>query len=230
MGGTGVPGDSWGDRISPPSLRRPEPVKKGFKLPSVVLPIVAGLLVVVLVAVALVLLTGGDEKKADPGPVQSPTPKPSASYTPPANAIPVEFGVSIVPAPGWSVVTKETRGKQLAVYAPNGEPRAFLWVRQKQNVTANAFAIGIVEGETEQKIAQLGNVRNLPCPKDVLVECVALSYTITPGQGTSVKGEVEAYRRKDGLVTALDYQTRSDYAPTSDAAVAPMKQSVIDSL
>jgi hypothetical protein len=209
--------------------RRPEPVKKGFKLPPVVLPIAAGLLVVVLVAVALVLLTGGDDK-ADPPPVQSTTPKPSASYTPPANAIPVEFGVSIVPAPGWSVVAKETRGKQLAVYAPNGEPRAFLWVRQKQNVTANAFAIGIVEGETEQKIAQLGNVRNLPCPKDVLVECVALSYTITPGQGTSVKGEVEAYRRKDGLVTALDYQTRSDYAPTSDAAVGPMKQSVIDSL
>jgi hypothetical protein len=210
-------------------LRRPEPVKKGFKVPPVAIPIAAGLGVVVLVAVALTLLTGGDDK-ADPGPVQSPSPTPTATYTPPANAIAVGSGVSIVPAAGWTVVAKETQGKQVAIYAPNGEPRAFLWVRQKQKVTANAFAIGIVEGETEQKIAQLGNVRNLPCPKDVLVECVALSYTITPGQGTSVKGEVEVYRRKDGLVTALDYQTRSDYAPTSDPVVAPMKQSVLDSL
>ncbi|WP_157630657.1 hypothetical protein [Kribbella catacumbae] len=227
-GGQG-PGSSFG--TGSPSLRRPEPVKKGFKLPSVAIPIAAGLAVVVLVAVALTLLTGGDDK-ADPGPAQTPstTPTPTATYTPPANAIPVEFGVSVVPAPGWSVLAKETKGKQLVTYAPNGEPRAFFWVRQKQNVTANAFALGIVEGETDKEIAQLGNVRNLPCPKDVLVECVAISYTSTPAKGVSVKGEVEVYRRKDGLVTALDYRSRSDYAPTADAAVVPMKQSVIDSL
>jgi len=213
-------------------LRRPEPVKKGFKLPPAAVPIAAGLAVVALVAVALVLLTGGGDKAADPGPAPTPstTPTPTATYTPPPNAIQVEFGVSVVPQPGWSVLAKETKGKQLVTYAPNGEPRAFFWVRQKQNVTANAFALGIVEGETEKEIAQLGNVRNLQCPKDVLVECVAISYTSTPATGISVKGEVEVYRRKDGLVTALDYRTRSDYAPTADAAVVPMKQSVIDSL
>lgn len=101
---TGVqgPGSSFGE--GPPSLRRPEPVKKGFKLPPVAIPIAAGLAVVVLVAVALTLLTGGDDK-ADPGPAQTPsaTPTPTATYTPPANAIPVEFGVSVVPAPGWKI-------------------------------------------------------------------------------------------------------------------------------
>ncbi|WP_328322857.1 hypothetical protein OHA70_29080 [Kribbella sp. NBC_00382] len=232
VGGTGVQGVSeteapWGDRVGPPSLRRPEPVKKGFKLPPVVIPIVAGLAVVVLVAVALVLLTGGDDK-ADPGPVPTVTPKPS--YTPPSNALPVQFGVSIVPAPGWNVVAKETNGKQVAIYGPDGAPRAFLWVRQKQNVTANAFVVGIVEGETKDKIAKLDNVRNLQCPKDVLVECVALSYTITPKPGASIKGDVEVYRRKDGVVTALDYQAGADFAATADPAVAAMKQSVLDSL
>lgn len=191
------------------------------------LPIAAGLAVVVLVVVALTLLTGGDDK-ADPGPVQSPTPTPS--YTPPTNALPVQFGVSLVPAPGWTVVAKETNGKQVAIYGPNGAPRSFLWVRQKQNVTANAFAVGIVEGETKDQIAQLGNVRNLTCPKDVLVECVALSYTLTPAPGATIRGDVEVYRRKDGVVTALDYQVAPDFAATADPAVAAMKQSVIDSL
>jgi hypothetical protein len=193
----------------------------------VAIPIAAGLAVVVLVAVALVLLTGGD-KKADPGPVPPVTPTPS--YTPPSNALPVQFGVSIVPAPGWNVVAKETNGKQVAIYGPDGAPKAFLWVRQKQNVTANAFVVGIVEGETKDKIAKLDNVRNLQCPKDVLVECVALSYTITPTPGASIKGDVEVYRRKDGVVTALDYQAGADFAATADPAVAAMKQSVLDSL
>ncbi|MEV8371919.1 hypothetical protein AB0P21_04230 [Kribbella sp. NPDC056861] len=234
-GGTGVQGGAtesgaaWGDKVGPPSLRRPEPVKKGFKLPPIVIPIAAGLLVVVLVAVALVLLTGGDDK-ADPGPAQTPSPSATASYTPPAGALPVQFGVSFVPAAGWTLVAKETNGKQVAAYSPTGEPRAWFWVRQKQNVTASAFAVGIVEGETDKEIAQLGNVRNLDCPKDVLVECVAISYTSTPVQGVAVKGEVEAYRRKDGVVTALDYRTRNDFAPTADAALGPMKKSVIDSL
>ncbi|GAA0954712.1 hypothetical protein GCM10009554_60860 [Kribbella koreensis] len=232
-GSTGVQGASqtdapWGDKVGPPSLRRPEPVKRGFKLPPVAIPIAAGLAVVVLVAVALVLLTGGDDKGADPAPV--PTVTPSPSYTPPANALPVQFGVSIVPAPGWNVVAKETNGKQVAIYGPDGAPRAFLWVRQKQNVTANAFVVGIVEGETKDKIAKLDNVRNLQCPKDVLVECVALSYTITPTPGASIKGDVEVYRRKDGVVTALDYQAGADFVATADPAVKAMKQSVLDSL
>jgi hypothetical protein len=217
--------------VGPPSLRRPEPVKKRPKIPPVVLPIAAGLAVVALVAVALVLLTGGDDS-ADPQPSQSPTTSastPTSTYTPPANAIPVAGGVSIVPVEGWSPLAKETQGKQLVTYAPNGEPRAFLWVRQKQNVTANAFALGIVEGETDKEIAQLGNMRNLPCPKDVLVECVAISYTST-SDGTKVQGWVEAYRRKDGLVTAMDFRSRADYAQKADADAVPMKQSVLDSL
>ncbi|WP_344221847.1 hypothetical protein [Kribbella sancticallisti] len=191
------------------------------------LPIAAGLAVVALVAVALVLLTGGDDS-ADPGlPPTSSTP--TSTYTPPANAIPVAQGVSVVPVEGWSPLEKETNGKQLVTYAPNGEPRAFLWVRQKQNVTANAFAVGIVEGETDKEIAQLGNVRNLPCPKDVLVECVAISYTST-SEGIKIQGWVEAYRRKDGLVTAMDFRSRADYAQKAEADAAPMKQSVLDSL
>ncbi|TDO61071.1 hypothetical protein EV651_107346 [Kribbella sp. VKM Ac-2571] len=234
---------AWGDKVGPPSLRRPQPEKKRFSVPPLLIPIGAGLLVVALVAVVLVALSGGD-KKADPG--RSPSPSagtptaPASSYQPPPNALPVGFGVSIVAAPGWVEVTWEKRGKQVAIYppgtkpSPNADGRAFLWVRQKEKVTANAYLLGIVEGEVDKEIAQLGNVRNLPCPKDVLVECVAIDYTSSfkaaDGTETKVKGSVEAYRRKDNVVTALDFRTMADFAPKAEADAAIMKKSVIDSL
>jgi hypothetical protein len=226
----------WGDKVGSPSLRRPPPDKKKPRIPPLLIPIGAGLIVVALVAVALVLLSGGDDT-ADPTPTPSPTPTastPRTSYTPPANAIQVGYGVSVVPVDGWSVLEKETRGKELVTYAPNGDPRAFFWVRQKQNVTAQAYLLGIIEGETENEIAQLGNTRNLPCPKDVLEECVAMSYTSTAkdknGLEVKVQGYVEVYRRKDKVVTALDFRTRIDFAQKAEADAGLMKKSVIDSL
>jgi hypothetical protein len=234
---------AWGDKVGPPSLRRPPPEKKRFGLPNLpplLLPIGAGLLVVAVVAVVLVALSGGDDKadpQNPPSTASSPaTPTaPKSSYQPPPNAIQVGSGVSVVPVEGWTLYTQEQKGKQLATYPPNDNQhaRAFFWVRQKQDVTARAYLLGIVEGETEEEIAQLGNVRNLPCPKDVLVECVAIDYTSTAkenGTDVQVKGSVEAYRRKDGVVTALDFRTRVDFAQKAEADAATMKKSVIDSL
>ncbi|TDD24988.1 hypothetical protein E1218_15810 [Kribbella turkmenica] len=226
---------AWGDKVGPPSLRRPPPEKKGPRIPPLLIPVGAGLLVVVLVAVALVLLSGGDDT-AEP-PVQSAPPTvstPATTYVPPANALQVGFGVSVVPVEGWSLLAKETQGKELVTYAPNGEPRAFFWVRQKQNVSAQAYLLAIVEGETENEIAQLGNTRNLPCPKDVLEECVAISYTSTAkdqtGADVKVQGYVEVYRRKDNVATALDFRTRVDFAQKAEADAETMKKSVLDSL
>ncbi|ONI69511.1 hypothetical protein BWI15_23340 [Kribbella sp. ALI-6-A] len=228
-GGATRTSSSWGDKVGPPSLRRPEPVKKKPPVPPLLLPLAGGIAVVLLVAVALVVLTGGDDKAKDPTPAPTVTTPPASTYTPPANAIAVDYGVSIVPVAGWSVFANEKQGKQLVTYAPNREPRAFLWVRQKLNVSAQTYLLAIVEGETEKDIAQLGAVRNLPCPRDVLVECVAISYTSDTKEG-KVKGSVEAYRRKDGVVTALDFRSRADYAAKAESDAAPMKQSVIDSL
>lgn len=219
---------AWGEKVGPPSLRRPEPVKKKPPVPPLLLPIAGGLAVVLLVAVALVVLTGGDDKTKPPTPTV--TTPPASTYTPPANAIAVDHGVSIVPVNGWSVLATETQGKQLVTYAPNREPLAFLWVRQKLNVSAQTYLLGIVEGETENETTQLGAVRNLPCPKDVLVECVAISYTSTVAKTGKVQGSVEVYRRKDGVVTALDFRTNATYAAKAESEAAPMKQSVIDSL
>ncbi|MGW6278172.1 hypothetical protein [Kribbella sp. NPDC055071] len=226
---------AWGEKVGAPSLRRPPPEKKGPRFPPLLIPIGAGLVVVAIVAVALVLLSGGDNKADTPPPAPTPTAStPTASYQPPANAIPVGFGVSVVPLEGWSILAKEKNGKELVTYAPNGEPRSFFWVRQKENVTASAYVLGIVEGETENEIAQLGNVRNLPCPKDVLEECVAISYTSTAkdskGADVKVQGYVEAYRRKDKVVTALDFRTRVDFAQKAEADAETMKKSVLDSL
>jgi hypothetical protein len=154
---------------------------------------------------------------------------PNPTYTPPANAIPVAFGVSVVPVGGWNVLARETEGKQLVNYGPNADPRAFFWVRQKLNVTAKNYVLGIVEGETTNEIAQLGNTQNVPCPRDVLEECVAITYTST-SKGVKVQGFVEAYRRKDGVTTAMDFRTRVDFAAQSLADAQLMKKSVIDSL
>ncbi|HEY0689207.1 MAG TPA: hypothetical protein VGD71_09205 [Kribbella sp.] len=222
---------AWGDHVSAPSLRRPAPEPKRWKLPPLLVPIAAGVAVVALLAVALVLLTGGDNT-ADPPqttptvPVTTPTP---STYSPPPNAIAVGFGVSLVPLDGWSVLAKETQGKQLISYAPNRDPRAFFWVRQKENLTANTYLLRIVEGETAGEVTQLGNVRKLACPRDVLVECVAISYTSTAKAGT-VKGFVEAYRRKDGVVTAIDFRSRTDFSQKAEPDAETMKKSVIDSL
>ncbi|MEV0290235.1 hypothetical protein AB0H36_39410 [Kribbella sp. NPDC050820] len=226
---------AWGEKVGPPSLRRPPPEKKGTRIPPLLLPIGAGLIVVVLVAVALVLLSGGGDDTAEQPPTPAPTVStPVTSYAPPANALQVGFGVSVVPVEGWSLLAKETQGKELVTYAPNGEPRAFFWVRQKQNVTAQAYLLAIVEGETENEIAQLGNTRNLPCPKDVLEECVAMSYTSTAkdktGADVKVQGYVEVYRRKDNVATALDFRTRVDFAQKAEADAETMKKSVLDSL
>ncbi|HEY3511639.1 hypothetical protein [Kribbella sp. NPDC051137] len=232
---------SWGDKVGPPSLRRPPPQKKRPSIPPLLIPIGAGLLVVVIVAIVLVALSGGDDKAGPDNPPSTPVSTPAApktSYQPPSNAIPVGFGVSVVPAQGWTLYTKEKAGKQLAIYPPGstgdaGAARAFFWVRQKRDVTANAYLMGIVEGETEKEITELGSVRNLPCPKDVLVECVAIDYTSTftkNGAETKVKGSIEVYRRKDGVVTALDFRTNADFAPKAEADAATMKKSVIDSL
>ncbi|MFF1816607.1 hypothetical protein ACFVWG_04880 [Kribbella sp. NPDC058245] len=226
---------AWGDKVGPPSLRRPAPEKKRPRIPPLLLPIGAGLIVVVMVAVALVLLSGGDGNDADPGPSPStPSATPTTPYTPPAGAIPVEFGVSVVPVPGWSVLETEKQGKELVTYAPDGKPRAFFWVRQKQNVAAKAYLLAIIEGETENEIAKLGDERNLPCPKDVLEECIAMSYTSTAkddaGQDVAVQGYVEVYVRKDKVATAVDFRTRVDFAPKAEADGAQMKTSVLDSL
>jgi hypothetical protein len=228
---------AWGESVGPPSLRRPPPEKKGPRIPSLLIPIGAGLIVVVLVAVALVLLSGGGDDTAEQPPTQTPASTvstPVTSYAPPANALQVGFGVSVVPVEGWSLLEKETQGKELVTYAPNGDPRSFFWVRQKQNVTAQAYLLAIVEGETENEIAQLGNTRNLPCPKDVLQECVAISYTSTAkdktGADVKVQGYVEVYRRKDNVATALDFRTRVDFAQKAEADAETMKKSVLDSL
>jgi hypothetical protein len=227
---------AWGDKVGPPSLRRPAPEKKRPRIPPLLIPIGAGLIVVALVAVVLIVLSGGDDDTADPGPTQSApsVSTPTTSYQPPANALPVGFGVSVVPIEGWSVLEAEKQGKELVTYAPNGEPRSFFWVRQKQNVTAQAYVLAIIEGETEDEIAQLGNVRNLPCPKDVLEECVAISYTSTAkdkaGRDVKVQGYVEAYRRKDKVVTAVDFRTRVDFAQKAESDAESMKKSVLDSL
>ncbi len=44
------------------------------------------------------------------------------------------------------------------------------------------------------------------------MECVAISYTST-SKGVKVQGWVEAYRRKDGVVTAIDFRTRATTPP-----------------
>jgi hypothetical protein len=136
--------------------------------------------------------------------------------------------VSVVPLDGWSVLAKETQGKQLVTYAPNGEPRAFFWVRQRENVSAKEYMLRIVEGETSGETTQLGKERSLTCPRDVLVECFAISYT-SVSKGVKVKGFVETYRRKDGVVTGIDFRTRSDYAPKAEADAELMRKSVLDS-
>jgi hypothetical protein len=230
--GTGEP-TGWGQQISPPSLRRPAPEPQR-RIPPVLLPIAGAVALVVVVGIVLaIVLSGGDEPAVQPTPTPTPGPTtpPATSYSPPPNAIQVGGGVSVVPAQGWTLYAAEKQGKQLVVPAPGGDYRAWFWVRQKRNLSAKDYVIRIAEGEiTRGRLPRMSTTRNVPCPRDVLVECSAITYSYEVGEGGRLEGYVEAYRRKDGMVTAIDFITRPDFSRKAYADAQVMKKSVIDSM
>jgi hypothetical protein len=240
--GTAAP--DWGASVGSPSLRRPEhePKRRPRGLPKVVLPILAALVVVAVVGVVLLKALGGDEPSTSTSPSGTPsaatsTPGPStpaspSTYVPPANAIPVAYGVSVVPAPGWTVFTPETEGKELVPTGPNSRSTWF-WVRQRQKLGAEEYAIRIFEGETKGgSQVRASATQKLGCRRDVLVECVSIRYSmLLPKErsGLAMRCEVQAFRRKDGVVTAMDFCSRPAFYAEAYADARLMLKSVIDS-
>ena len=257
--GTGTP--EQGGPARPPSLRRTpaEPKRRGT-VRKVLIPVLAALVVVAVVAVVLLNVLGGDQPSsnlstppsgtpsasvgtpsggpstpAPSTPVQSGSPSApgtSSTYVPPGNALPVAYGVSVVPAPGWTVFTPETEGKELVPGPPNNHSTWF-WVRQRQNVNAEDYAIRIFEGETKGgSQIKAGATQKPACPRDVLVECVSISYTmLLPKErsGLSMRCEVQAFRRSDGVVTAMDFCSRPAFYGKAYADATLMLKTVIDS-
>lgn len=252
-GGSGTPGR--------PSLRRepPEPNRRGGgALRRIVLPIVAAIAVVAVLGVVLINVLGDDEPSADPstdpsasgapsGATSSGTPSTgqstpastgpttpgsSSTYVPPTNAIPVAYGVSVVPATGWTVFAPETEGKELVPTGANSRSTWF-WVRQRQKITAEDYTIRIFEGETKGgSQIKAGPTTKFACPRDVLTECVSIGYTMLlpkDRSGLSMKCEVQSFRRNDDVVTAMDFCARPDFYDKAYADAKTMLKSVIDS-
>jgi hypothetical protein len=167
-----------------------------------------------------------------PGSTRPSTPGSSSTYVPPANAIPVAYGVSVVPAPGWTVFTAETEGKELVPTGPNSRSTWF-WVRQREKIGAEEYAIRIFEGETKGgSQIRAGATQKPACRRDVLVECVSISYSmLLPKErsGLSMRCEVQAFRRTDGVVTAMDFCSRPAFYGKAYADATLMLKSVIDS-
>jgi hypothetical protein len=218
-------------------LRRPPPEKKGPRFPPLLIPIGAGLIVVVLVAVALVLLSGGDDKAV--GHHCEPDTGADREYAgdvvpAAANAIAVGFGVSVVPVRAGVCWRRRRRGKELVTYAPNGDPRAFLLgpaEGERDRAGVRARHRRGRDGERDRPAGQrpepavpegrLGGVRR---------DQLHLHRQGQDRRGRAVQGYVEAYRRKDKVVTALDFRTRVDFAQKAEADAGTMKKSVLDSL
>jgi hypothetical protein len=240
------PGPQWAQDGGPaeaPSLRRepPPPERRTGGLPKMVLPIVGALVLVAVIGVVALKVLGGDEApqtQQTPGPssqkpsVATATTRPSAqsTYTPPPNAIPVAYGVSVVPKKGWKVYKPEKQGKQLVNMDSEGGLRAFFWVRQRKNVGAEDYVIRIFEGETLGATGtKASQTQRLKCPRDVLVECVSITYSTVLPSGVSMRGVVQGFRRQDGVVTAMDFQARPDYYDDAYADARVMLKSVIAS-
>lgn len=223
----------WGQQISAPSLRRPPPEPKR-RIPPALYPVAGAVALLVAVGIVLaIVLSGGDKPTGNPPPSTSPAPTtpPASSYSPPPNAVQVGGGVSVVPVQGWTIFKAETKGKQLVVPSAGGGFRAWFWVRQKENISAKDYVVRIVEGEiTRGKLPRMSTTQTLPCPRDVLTECSAISYSMEVDGGGRLQGYVEAYRRKDGLTTAIDFITRPDFITKAYADAQVMKKSVIDSM
>ena len=201
-----------------------------------VLPIVAAVALLVVVGVVLMIALGGGgepETTSTPSPTPSSVPPPpTPTYSAPPNAIQVGSGVSVVPAQGWTLLAAQKEGKQLLANGPKGSGlRAYFWVRQKEHPSAADYAVRIVEGEVQQgRYPKMSATKKVACPRPNLVECVAITYTMTGANKNQVLGSVEVFRRDDGVATAIDRQTRPDFAQKADADAEAMKKSVIDSL
>jgi hypothetical protein len=227
----------WGADIAPPSLRRPPPAKKKKRgLPPVLLPIAGAVALLVVVGIVLMVVLGGEgDPQTNPSPSPTPSsvaPPPTPTYSAPPNAIEVGFGVSVVPAPGWTLLTTQREGKQLLANGPKASGlRAYFWVRQKKVASAADYAVRIVEGEVQQgRYPRMSATKKVACPRPNLVDCAAITYTMTGANNNQVLGSVEVFRRDDGVATAIDRQTRPDFAQKADADAEVMKKSVIDSL
>ena len=256
--GQETPDQTGGPQNTRPSLRReqPEPKRRdGGVLRKVVLPVVAAVAVIAVLGVVLLNVLDDDEPSADPSSTGTPpasgsssgtpssgqstpastgptTPPPASTYKPPANAIPVAYGVSVVPAAGWTLFTQEQEGKTLVPPEPNKRSTWF-WVRQSQRFTAEDYAIRIFEGETQGGSRIVADpTTKVDCPRDVLTECVSIKYTMMLPQsrsGLAMKCEVQTFRRNDGVVTAVDFCSRPNFYDKASADARTMLKSVIDS-
>jgi hypothetical protein len=234
----------------PPGYRPP---KKGPNLPRI-LAIAGGALAVALIILgAVLLLTRGSETEGqasgDPTPAptdlpsgdvsDSPSPTPTSTYTPKPGQVEVGRGVYVTPAKGWKRDnTYKNNGANYVLPRPGGSIQGWFWARQTELYDAKGFAehLADIESNNLQNV-HIAQGRYIPCRRPVLVKCYAINFSaVIPASQTRDKkpiifrGLIQAFQRKDGLVTASDSALRNEvfarYYPEIQGMIVSMWDSM----
>ncbi|HEY3006278.1 MAG TPA: hypothetical protein VGJ44_28285 [Kribbellaceae bacterium] len=188
---------------------------------------------------AVLLVTRGDDtdvaagpgpqgtRPTDPRPTDLPTDQPTASvspsptrtYVPKPGQVEVGHGVYLTPAKGWvRDTTYKNNGANYTLPRPGGSVQGWMWARQTELYDAKGFAehLADVESNNLQHVT-MAHGRYIPCRRPVLVKCYAINFSaVVPASQTKThkpivfRGLIQAFQRKDGLVTASDAALRNE--------------------
>jgi len=234
----------------PPGFR---PQRKGSNLPRI-LAIAGGAVAVALIILGAVLMlthdsgdkvAGGTDQTpsaastgSTDGPA-TPSPTPARTYTPKPGQVEVGRGVYVTPAKGWRRDnTYKNNGANYVLPRPGGSINGWFWARQTELYDAKGFAehLADIESNNLQNV-HMAQGRFIPCRRPVLVKCYAINFSaVVPAAQTRAKkpivfrGVIQAFERKDGLVTASDAALRNEVFSTRYPEIQNMIISMWDSM
>jgi hypothetical protein len=238
----------------PPGYRPP---RRRSNTPRI-LAIAGGAVAVALIILGvMLLLTRGSEDEAsgptDPtaaptdqptgaptdGPSDEPSPTPTSTYTPKPGQVEVGRGVYVTPAKGWRRDnTFKNNGANYVLPRSGGSIEGWFWARQTELYDAKGFAehLADIESNNLQNV-HIAQGRFIPCRRPVLVKCYAINFSaVIPASQTRNKkpiifrGLIQAFERKDGLVTASDSALRNEVFAKHYPTIQTMIVSMWDSM
>ena len=183
--------------------------------------------------------TGAPTDVPSDEPSGEPSPTPTSTYMPKPGQVEVGRGVYVTPAKGWKRDnTFKNNGANYVLPRPGGSIEGWFWARQTELYDAKGFAehLADIESNNLQNV-HIAQGRFIPCRRPVLVKCYAINFSaVIPASQTRNKkpiifrGLIQAFERKDGLVTASDSALRNEVFAKHYPTIQTMIISMWDSM
>lgn len=175
----------------------------------------------------------------DPSGDPSASPTPTSTYSPKPGQVEVGKGVYVTPAKGWARDnTFKNNGANYVLPRAGGGIDGWFWARQTTLYDAKGFAehLADIESNNLQNV-HIAQGKEIQCRRPVLVKCYAINFSaVVPAAQTKNKkaivfrGLIQAFERKDGLVTASDSALRNEVFAKQYPQIQNMIISMWDSM